>query len=396
VNLASRYHRDRIVEQSGQRAEKATLRLTAQTKQNEIVARQDRVDDLRYNGFVVPDDAGEEQVARAQACDQVFAHFVANRTPFHATGFDGAAQFSKGRGSCRGHTAILSEGSPAYNKPLSSSLLSKPLIYAHRGGAALRPENTLAAFDHGLSLGADGLELDVHLSRDGVVVVHHDETLERTTNGRGPLRARTAAELASLDAGYSFRGDDGGAGTALAFPFRGRGFGVPTLSQVLERYPGIFLIVELKQSHAALARATIDLLRAAGAIERTALGSFYYGVLRAARQYEPAIKTGAAQEETRWALYRSWVHWPLGRTAYRELQVPEQSGRTTIVTPEFIDHAHRASLPVKVWTVNEPADIERLLDWGVDAIISDRPDVAVDVRRRRGDALGNVGLGNVD
>ena len=105
--------------------------------------------------------------------------------------------------------------------------MGRPLVYAHRGGAALRPENTIAAFDHGLSFGVDGLELDVHLSRDGVVVVHHDETLERTTNGRGPVASRTASELAQLDAGYHFS-PEGGPVTA-DFPFRGRGIGVPCL-----------------------------------------------------------------------------------------------------------------------------------------------------------------------
>ena len=232
------------------------------------------------------------------------------------------------------------------------------------------------AFDHGLSLGADGLELDVHLSRDGIVVVHHDPDLERTTDSRGPLGSRSAAELATIDAGYHFA-------SAGTFPFRGRGLGIPTLTAVLARYPSTPLIIELKTPEADLARATVDVVRAAGAIDRVAFGSFYYGVLRAARQYERRIPTGAAREETRWALYRSWVGWPLGRTAYREFQVPERSGRTTIVTPPFIAHAHRAGLPVKVWTVDDRADIERLLEWGVDAIISDRPDVAVGVVRAR-------------
>jgi glycerophosphoryl diester phosphodiesterase len=102
-------------------------------------------------------------------------------------------------------------------------------------------------------------------------------------------------------------------------------------------------------------------------------------VLHAARQYDPRIPTGASQEETRWALYRSYVGWPLGRARYRELQVPERSGSTTIVSPRFIAHAHRSGLPVKVWTVNIAADIRRLLSWGVDGVISDRPDVAVDI-----------------
>lgn len=260
---------------------------------------------------------------------------------------------------------------------LSPSILPRPLVYAHRGGAALRPENTLAAFEHGLALGADGVELDVHLSRDGEVVVHHDDTLERTTNGSGRVSERTAAELKHLDAGYRFN-----TGTVSDYPYRGRGFGIPTLRDVLDRF-ATRLIIELKTPDRALAEKTIEAVRAAGATDRVALGSFHAGVLKAARTCEPRIPTGAAREETRWALYRSWVHWPLGTTAYREFQVPERSGRTTIVTPRFVAHAHSAGLPVKVWTVNDRADVDRLLGWGVDAIISDRPDMAVAARDAR-------------
>jgi glycerophosphoryl diester phosphodiesterase len=230
-----------------------------------------------------------------------------------------------------------------------------PLVYAHRGGAALRPENTIEAFDHGLSLGADGLEFDVHLSRDGVVVIHHDTTLERTTSGRGRVADHTAAELAAL--------------------------AVPTLADVLARYPAIALIVELKVDSAELARRVIDLLRSAAAVDRTALGCFSSGALRAARAYEPSIRTGSSREETRLALYKSWVGWPLGAPAYREFQVPERSGLTKIISPRFIDYAHKAKLLVKVWTVNEPDDMRRLIDWGVDALITDRPDLAVPIVR---------------
>lgn len=261
---------------------------------------------------------------------------------------------------------------------LSSHRRQRPLIYAHRGGAALRPENTIEAFDHGLALGADGLEFDVHFSRDGVVVVHHDETLERTTSGRGALSAHTADELERLDAAYWFQGlNQGGS----EFPYRGQGIGIPTLRRVLRRYRDARLIVELKLDEPELARRTIDELRAADAVDRVALGAFGERVLRAARAYEPRIPTGAAQEETRWALYRSWVHWPLGRTSYREFQVPERSGSTTIVTPRFVAHAHRAGLPVKVWTVDDPADMKRFLSWGADALITDRPDLAVPIVR---------------
>jgi glycerophosphoryl diester phosphodiesterase len=243
---------------------------------------------------------------------------------------------------------------------------NRPLAFAHRGGAALRPENTIEAFDHGLSFGADGLELDVHLSRDGVVVVHHDDTLDRTTNASGPIAAMTAADLARIDAGYHFTP------TLRApepeYPFRGRGIGIP--------------IVELKTGDAELARRTVDAVRAADAVERVALGSFYWTGLNAARRYEPRIATGAAREETRWALYRSWVRWPLGRTKYREFQVPVRAGSTVIVTPRFIAHAHQAGLPVRVWTIDDPEDMRQLLSWGADGIISDRPDIAVEIVSR--------------
>ena len=228
-----------------------------------------------------------------------------------------------------------------------------PLVYAHRGGAALRPENTIEAFDHGLDCGADGLEFDVHLSRDNVVVVHHDETLDRTTPGRGPIAERSAAELADLR--------------------------VPTLTEVLTRYPRIPIIVELKVDGVALVRRVIDELRRHEAIDRTAVGSFFSRPLAEARAYEPRLRTGASKEETRWALYRSWVGWPMSSVPYQEFQVPERSGLTKIVSPSFIKYAHRAKLPVKVWTVNEPNDMHRLLDWGVDALITDRPDVAARV-----------------
>jgi len=245
----------------------------------------------------------------------------------------------------------------------------RPLVFAHRGGSALAPENTIAAFDNGLALGADGLELDVHLSRDGVVVVHHDRTLERTTTLRGPIAARTARELA--------------------------GAGVPALGDVLARYPAVRIIVEMKVNRPALAAAVVDVVRRAGAVERVCLGSFGRTVLRSARALEPAIATSAAREEVRWALYRSWVRWPVTRVGYGGYQVPEWSGRTRVVSRRFVDAAHRAGLAVQVWTVDTEADARRLLSWGVDALITDRPDIIVPLVKREGAwALGTRGLGD--
>ena len=230
---------------------------------------------------------------------------------------------------------------------------SRPLVFAHRGGSRIGPENTIAAFDRGLAAGADGLELDVHLSRDGIVVVHHDATLDRATRATGALEDRTAAELADID--------------------------VPTLRDVLARYPKVGIIIELKVPGPALAEAVVDQVRKAGALNRVCLGSFSLSALRAARALAPDMATSGARFEVRIALYRSWCGLSPGRVPYQAFQVPETSGTTRVVTPRFVQLAHKAGVAVQVWTVDEPEDIRRLLDWGVDGIISDRPDVAAGV-----------------
>src|SRR5581483_475323 len=233
---------------------------------------------------------------------------------------------------------------------------TRPLVFAHRGGSALAPENTMVAFANGLALGADGIELDVHLSRDGRVVVHHDRTLERTTRLRGPVAARDAAELAAA--------------------------GVPCLEDVLRAHRDARVIVELKANSRELARAFVGVVRAADAVDRVCAGAFGAGVLRTVRGLERAIATSAAREEVRWALYRSWMRCSPGRVAYGGFQVPERAGRTRVVSPNFVACAHRAGLAVQVWTVDTADDARRLLDWGVDALITDRPDIIVPLVRR--------------
>jgi glycerophosphoryl diester phosphodiesterase len=253
---------------------------------------------------------------------------------------------------------------------------SGPLAFAHRGGARLAPENTIEAFDAGMRHGADGLELDVHLSRDGRVVVHHDTTLDRTTDRQGPIGRFTADELERVDAGYHFAADG-------SRPFRGQGIGIPTLDVVLARYRDTRIIIEMKQDEPQLAQATVEAVRTAGAADRVCLSSFGGRVLRTARELAPGIASGASRLEVRLALYRSRLRWPVRRPRYAGYQVPEISrGGHRVVSPRFVRHAHLASLPVQVWTIDGADDAERLLAWGVDALITDRPDVIVPIVRR--------------
>jgi glycerophosphoryl diester phosphodiesterase len=232
---------------------------------------------------------------------------------------------------------------------------ARPLVIAHRGGSAIAPENTLVAFENAVRLGADGVELDVRPSRDGRVVLMHDETLDRTTTLRGPVSGYTAAELAAAH--------------------------VPELASVLHACRDLRVIVEIKENAPAFGRLVVEELRRAHAVERACVGAFRASVLRAVRVEEPALATSASGEEVRLALYRSWVRWPLTRTAWDGYQVPERSGMTRVVSPRFVSDAHSAGLGVHVWTINDPAAARRLLAWRVDAVITDRPDVMVPLVR---------------
>jgi glycerophosphoryl diester phosphodiesterase len=251
------------------------------------------------------------------------------------------------------------------------------LVFAHRGGAKLAPENTMEAFANGLAYGSDGIECDVHLSRDGVPVVIHDKTLDRTTNASGPVSGLTGKELAGVDAGYRFTAD------GVEFPFRGRGIGVPTLEEVLRTFADIRAIIEMKDGDRALARAVLRVIHDADSVGRVCVGSFYRPGLEVIRAEDPRIVTSASEEEARWTLYRSWCRWPFrSQRVYSAFQVPVRAGQLLVVTPAFLEQAHRDGARVDVWVVDAAEEIERLFALGVDGVITDRPDVAVAVRNR--------------
>jgi glycerophosphoryl diester phosphodiesterase len=246
-------------------------------------------------------------------------------------------------------------------------------VFAHRGGAALAPENTRGAFRQAAALGVDGCELDVRLSKDGEVVVIHDATLDRTSDADGPVSALTAAELARVDAGFRFGPDAG-------FPWRGRGEGVPRLADVLADHPLLPFIIEVKGDDPAVADAAVAVVRGAGALDRVCFGGFADVTLAAVRAAQPGVCSSAATEEIRRALYKSYVWWPFGRVPYQAFQVPETSNGTRVVSRRFIRCARRAGRVVHVWTVNTAEDVVRLKAWGVDGVITDRPDIAVSFR----------------
>jgi glycerophosphoryl diester phosphodiesterase len=258
--------------------------------------------------------------------------------------------------------------------------LSPPVAIAHRGGAKLRPENTLPAFEHALTLGVDALECDVHLSRDGEPVLIHDATLDRTTDAFGPVSGLTADELSRVDAGYRF-------GASERFPFRGRGVSVPRLSALLDRSAGVPVIVEIKGEDPRIANRVIDVVSACAAEGRIVLAGFSQVVLATARRRAPDLVTSASRLEVQAALRRAYVRLAPSRAGFQLMQVPLRLRGQRVLSRTFVRVLRRAGIPVQAWIVDEIEDMQRVLDWGVTGIISDRPDRAVEVIKERGSRL---------
>jgi glycerophosphoryl diester phosphodiesterase len=257
--------------------------------------------------------------------------------------------------------------------------LPSPWLVAHRGGSGVAPENTLAAFDRAATLGADCIETDVRLSRDGVVMVFHDEETLALTGTPGTIEARTAAEIEALDAAFAWS-EDGG----VNFPLRGAGLRVPTLAEALRRYPRMRFNVDAKSADPALADALARVVREARAEERVCVGSFFDGQAERLGALLPGVcrflPEGAA---TRHVLAAKSGAAPVGLPAGYDLaDLPARMGDLTVVEPPVVEHFHRLGIPVHVWTVDDEDEMRALLDLGVDGIVTDRPDVLARVLGR--------------
>lgn len=246
-----------------------------------------------------------------------------------------------------------------------------PLTFAHRGGAGLWPENTLEAFRGAVELGCSHLETDVRMTRDGAIVVMHDARLERTTDGSGEVSGFTLAELQRLDAGYRFSPD------GKTFPRRGQGLRIPTFAELVEAAPGVCFNVEIKERGPFdLPRALIELIERQGVTERIIVAAERHELARDfRRQSAGRIPTSASRRECLqfWLASRARLTGFL-KLPYQALQIPVRVSNATLVTPELLDAAHREGLAVHVWTIDDAAEMHRLLDLGVDGLMSDYPD----------------------
>jgi glycerophosphoryl diester phosphodiesterase len=251
----------------------------------------------------------------------------------------------------------------------------RPRLYAHRGAAGTCPENTMAAFRAAVEAGSRYLELDVWASRDGVVMIHHDETMLRTCNDPRRLSDLDLAELKQLDAGATFSSDGG-----LSIPFRNQGIGIPTLAELLREIPDIFFNIEIKQAQPPIEELVLAAVREAGAQEQVLLAAEHDEIMQRLRPLAGAIPTSLSFGEL--TAFFTWLlaGCPAGyQPPGAALQIPETYQGMRLVTEQSLAAAHAVGLEMHVWTVNEPADMRRLLELGVDGVMSDFPEVLLRV-----------------
>jgi glycerophosphoryl diester phosphodiesterase len=240
------------------------------------------------------------------------------------------------------------------------------IVYAHRGAAAERPENTLASFRRALELGADALETDVHLTADGAIVAIHDPDGARVAGVERAISRSTLAEVKAWDAGYVFVNDRG------ERPFAGQGHRIATLDEILGDLGDVRVNIDLKADEPKLALRFIEVVRRHDAEGRVVAASFGRGPLRRLRAAGWRGETSLARLEfvATWLVPRVFQrkHSPGARA-----QIPTHAGPFSLATRRFVEKLHTLGLRVDYWTINDPAEAKRLVELGADGIMTDDP-----------------------
>ncbi len=244
-----------------------------------------------------------------------------------------------------------------------------PVLYAHRGAAGELPENTLPAFRRALEVGATALETDAHLTRDGHVVLVHDDSGARTAGVSRAVRQATLAEVRGWDVGHAFRARR----AARSEPPPPGRFTMPTLDELLAELPGVAVNVDIKDHDAHAARAVVDVVRRHRAQDRVLLASFDAGTLRVVRRLGYEGATGLGASEMAPLLFLPERALRLLPIAGRAAQIPPRLRRIALDTPAVVARIHGLRLALHYWTIDDPAEAERLLHLGADGIMTNEP-----------------------
>ena len=227
-------------------------------------------------------------------------------------------------------------------------------------------------------MGVDVLEMDMHSTADGVLVLMHDDTVDRTTDGAGPVNGLTLDELKALDAGYDWSLDDG-----VTFPYRGQSITVPTVEEVFAAYPTMPMNIEIKQAEPSITKPFCQLIREYGMADKVLVASFHQETMNEFRLECPEVATATGEREVIVLFVLSKIYLDATYSpASQAMQVPEYRSGLHVLTPRMVAAAHSRGLDVHAWTINDVEDMQRLIDLGVDGIITDYPDRLMDLLGR--------------
>jgi glycerophosphoryl diester phosphodiesterase len=266
---------------------------------------------------------------------------------------------------------------PAPDHPFFDQFEAYPLVIAH-AGSELYPSDTLYALEQYADMDVDILEMDVHMTKDRHIILIHDDTVDRTTDGTGDVSEMMLAELQSLDAGYYWTKDEG-----KTYPFRGQGIMIPTLEEVLQTFPDYPMIIEIKQNNPSIEQNLCNLLQEHKMGEKVMVPSFSDSTMERFRQACPEVATAASSGEVRNFVYQNFAL--IAGTIspkYYALQVPEDRDGIPIVTRLLLFFANWRNVQVHIWTINDPQEMQRFIDMGVHGIMTDRTDLLLEILGR--------------
>ncbi|MFS0779361.1 glycerophosphodiester phosphodiesterase [Neobacillus sp. 3P2-tot-E-2] len=262
---------------------------------------------------------------------------------------------------------------------------NRPLVIAHQGGELLAPSNTMASFENAANMGVDVLETDIHITKDGHLVTIHDPSVDRTTNGKGNVADLTLAELQSFDAGYHFKDLEGD------YSFRGKGVYIPTVDEMFQTFNDLKIEIEIKDDNPPerieeIASKLWDLIEKYQMEDKIIIGSFDQKIIQIFEKYAKgrvAISAGK-QEVKSFVVFHKFFLRNLYVPTADAFQIPVEDSGFDLTDQRLIDGAHRLGLEIHYWTIDDPKTMEKLIDAGADGILTNRPDLLLNLLEAKG------------
>ena len=261
----------------------------------------------------------------------------------------------------------------------------RPLVIAHQGGELLAPSNTMTAFENAAEMGVDVLETDIHITKDGHLVTIHDPSVDRTTNGKGNVADLTLAEIQELDAGYHFKDLEDN------YSFRGKDVYIPTVDEMFQTFGDLKIEIEIKDDNPPekideIASKLWDLIEKYQMEEKILISSFDQDILKTFDKYANGTVaiTAGRQEVKNFVVFHKFYLRNLYIPTVDAFQIPVEDSGFDLTEQKLIDGAHRLGMEVHYWTIDDPSTMEKLIDAGADGILTNRPDLLLELLDEKG------------